>query len=884
MEMLDKTFNPELIEDKWYQYWIDKKYFVASLKKKAKPYCIVIPPPNVTGSLHMGHALNNILQDVLIRYKRMQGLNTLWMPGTDHAGIATQNVVEKQLAEEGINRKDIGRERFIERVWKWKKESGGIIINQLKGLGASCDWDRERFTMDEGLSRAVREAFVDLYKEGLIYRSNYIINWCPRCHTALSDLEVEYDEKVGKLYFLTYPVSNSKRKLIIATTRPETMLGDTGVAVNPTDRRYKDLIGQKVLLPLVNREIPIFADSFVDMEFGTGVLKVTPAHDPYDFELGLKHDLDTINVMDEDARMNESAGVYKGIERFKCREKILADLSNQGFLKKIEDYTHQVGHCYRCKTFIEPRISEQWFVKTKPLAESAILSVKNGKTKIFPAMWEKTYFEWMENIRDWCISRQIWWGHQIPAWYCRDCGEIIVEKVTPERCFKCGTSNIEQESDVLDTWFSSSLWPFSILGWPEQTEELKIFYPTQVLVTGFDILFFWVARMMMMGLKFMNKVPFHHVYIHALVRDSEGQKMSKSKSNVVDPLIVMKKYGTDAFRFTLTALAVQGRDIKLSEERIAGHRNFANKIWNASRFVLLNIGEFKTFNIEKITKDLSLRERWILSSLHRAIIEVTRDLDSYRFNDAAYHIYHFIWHEFCDWYIEFVKPTLYNKKDPFYDFAKFILTHVLETILRLLHPFMPFITEEIWQKLPKSGESITIENYPKSKPKYFDKNAEDKIEIIKQAITSIRNIRGEMNIPPGREIEIQIRCSNKETEKLFNANKSYFLKLCKACNILISTHIDRPKSAAIGIINCGDIFIPLEGIIDFKEEFRRLEKELARTTQDLNSAVKKLCNEDFLKKAPQEIISKEQKKHDELIEKKIKLESNLKKIKELDTE
>ncbi|MFH1625434.1 MAG: valine--tRNA ligase, partial [Pseudomonadota bacterium] len=712
---LEKGYDPAKVEDKWSARWIENGYFEADANDSRKAFSIVIPPPNVTGSLHMGHALNNTLQDILVRFKRMDGFNVLWMPGTDHAGIATQNVVERELAQKGINRHSFGREKFIEEIWKWREEFGGIIINQLKKLGASCDWSRERFTMDEGLSKAVREVFVRLYQENMIYRSDYIINWCPRCQTALSDLEVEHEETKGYLYYLKYPLYNSKKSIVVATTRPETMLGDTAVAVNPSDERYKRLIGKEAILPVIGRRIPIVADEFVDKDFGTGAVKVTPAHDLNDFEIGLRHGLEVVTIMDAASRMNDNAGPYGGLDRFKCRKEIIEEFQKNGTLKKKEVYSHKIGHCYRCKTIIEPALSKQWFVKVKPLAEPAIEAVQDGRIRIIPKSWEKTYFEWMNNIKDWCISRQIWWGHRIPAWYCHDCGEIIVSREDPTHCSKCQSSNIRQDTDVLDTWFSSALWPFSTMGWPEHTKELEVFYPTSVLVTGFDILFFWVARMIMMGIKFMGDVPFHDVYIHALVRDIEGKKMSKSKGNVIDPLVIIEKYGADAFRFTLAAFAAQGRDIKLSEERISGYRNFANKIWNASRFSVMNLEGYHQDLVDKDSIEYSLCDRWVVSRLNRTIDQVNDALENYKFNEAAHFLYQFVWHEFCDWYIELMKPNLSQTGDPRLRLSsQHVLLDVLNTVLRLLHPFMPFITEEIWHMLPNNGGSIAVNRYPKS--------------------------------------------------------------------------------------------------------------------------------------------------------------------------
>src|SRR3990170_6253726 len=739
---MEKIFEPKKIEERWYKFWLEKGYFHANENSDKKSYCIVIPPPNITGALHIGHALNNTIQDILTRWKRMEGFNTLWMPGTDHAGIATQNVIERQLLAEGTDRHKLGREEFVERVWKWKERSGGDIIRQLKRLGASCDWERERFTMDEGLSKAVREVFVRLYDEGLIYKGDRLINWCPRCHTALSDLEVEHEEQKGHLYHIKYPVKNTSDFITIATTRPETMLGDTAVAVNPDDERYKNFTGKIVTLPIVNREIPVIADSYVDKNFGTGALKITPAHDPNDFEIGTRHNLLQVKVIAEDGTMNENAGKYKGLDRFKCRKALLSDLENEGFLIKVEDYVHSVGKCYRCKTIVEPNLSKQWFVKIKPLSEPALEAVKDGRIRIIPKGWENTYFEWMNNIKDWCISRQIWWGHRIPAWNCLDCGDITVSKTDVKECSKCKSKNIEQESDVLDTWFSSALWPFSTLGWPENTKELEAFYPTSVLVTSFDILFFWVARMIMMGLKFRGDIPFRDVYIHALVRDSEGQKMSKSKGNVIDPLIMMEKYGTDAFRFTLAAFAAQGRDIKLSEERIEGYRNFANKIWNAFRFAMMNLEDYissqdivgQGFSLavskpEGLPYNLQLSDRWIISRLQKAIADTRKGLTEYKFNESAGTIYQFFWHELCDWYIEIIKPRLAASPEE-RKTAQSVLLYVMENSLRLLHPFMPFITEELWQQLPHKGDSIMAAEYPVYNEALLNEENEKEMNLI----------------------------------------------------------------------------------------------------------------------------------------------------------
>ncbi|MBE9520282.1 MAG: valine--tRNA ligase, partial [Proteobacteria bacterium] len=744
---LAKAYEFSAVERKWYEFWENEKKFRGAMVEGKPSYSIVIPPPNVTGVLHVGHALNNTLQDVLIRYKRMQGFNTLWLPGTDHAGIATQNVVERQLASENISRHDIGREKFVERVWQWKEESGGKIINQLKRLGCSCDWDRERFTMDEGLSRAVREVFSRLYHEGLIYKGDYIINWCPRCHTALADLEVEHEPTDGKLYHIRYPFTQGDGYLVVATTRPETMLGDTAVAVHPSDERYNSLPEKSVILPLVNKKIPIVFDAHVEREFGTGALKVTPAHDLNDFEIARRHDLPALKVMDDSGAMNEEAGIYKGLDRFECRKRVLADLEEQGLLEKVEEYQHGVGHCYRCQTVVEPTLSKQWFVSVKPLAEKAIAAVKEGQTKIHPQTWENTFFDWMYNIRDWCISRQIWWGHQIPAWTCEECGELIVSSEDPTQCTKCHGSNLVQETDVLDTWFSSALWPFSTLGWPDNTDELKFFYPTSVLITSFDILFFWVARMMMMGLHFMNEIPFKDVYLHALVRDSQGQKMSKSKGNVMDPLLVMDKYGTDALRFTMTAFAAQGRDIRLSEDRIEGYRYFINKIWNAARFALLHIRESEPYAAEEVVAaELSLPHQWILSRTNRTIGDVHQALNDYRFNDVAHSLYQFVWHEFCDWYLEWIKGDLYGDDEQAQATGRRVLFMVLEIIVKLLHPITPFVTEEIWSALPGSRSSIMTEPFPETVGGWQNEDADAAANLVMGVITGLRNIRSETGI------------------------------------------------------------------------------------------------------------------------------------------
>ena len=882
---LQKGYEPKGIEEKWYEFWLERNFSHGDKNSENPSYSIVIPPPNVTGSLHIGHALNNTLQDILARFKRMDGYNVAWIPGTDHAGIATQNVVEKELMKEGIKRDDIGREEFIKRVWRWKEKKGGLIIKQLKRMGCSCDWQRERFTMDKGLSDAVKEVFIRLYQEGLIYRGNYIINWCPRCRTALSDLEVEHLETKGKLYHINYPVLGEKGKfLTVATTRPETMLGDTAVAINPEDERYREFRGKKVILPLMNREIPIIEDNYVSMDFGTGALKVTPAHDANDFEIGLRHNLLQVNVLAENGLLNELAGKYNGLERFKAREVILKDLEGQELLVKTEDYLHGVGHCYRCRTVVEPYLSKQWFVKTKDLAKPAIEAVRSGKIKIIPKGWENTYFEWMENIRDWCISRQIWWGHRIPAWYCKKCGEVLVEKDAPLKCRKCESDELVQESDVLDTWFSSGLWPFSTMGWPERTKELETFYPTSCLVTSFDILFFWVARMIMLGLKFMKDVPFRDVYIHALIRDVEGQKMSKSRGNVVDPLDIIGKFGADTLRFTLAALASQGRDIRLSEERLEGYRNFANKLWNASRFVISNTGDFSRKPQDEKDFILSDIDKWIYSKLHEVIKEVRDAFDNYRFNEAANSIYQFLWHEYCDWYIEFTKPDLIQETNEIRKrTAQKVLTDVLERILRLLHPFMPFITEEIWQyvKPEKSIESIMISSYPKQDDVDFYPEETARVEELKSLIKVIRNIRSEMDIPPSTRIKVYIKTPDSSDSERIDSAREYISKLCRTSEINVGINLSKPKASATGIVRNMELFVPLEGILDFEEEKKRLEKKINKLEKDFSVLERKLKNEDFIKNAPAEVVEKDKEKHNELIKEKIKIEGHLKALEEL---
>jgi valyl-tRNA synthetase len=890
---LSKAYEPKSVEERWYAFWIEKNYFHADENAGGTPFSIVIPPPNVTGSLHVGHALNSTLQDLLVRWMRMSGRNTLWVPGTDHAGIATQNVVERQLAKENIDRHALGREKFIEKVWGWKKEYGGRIINQLKRMGASCDWGRERFTMDEGLSRAVREVFVTLYEEGLIYRGERLINWCPRCHTALSDIEVEHEDEKGKLYYIAYPLSHDHNiRLTVATTRPETMLGDTAVAVHPLDPRYKDLIGKTVDLPLTNRKIPIVGDSIlVDLEFGTGVVKVTPAHDFNDYEAGQRQipNLPRIKMLDDKAEilpdisdvLPDVMKLIAGKPAKKGRGMVVELLKERGYLIKTEDHAHSIGKCYRCKSVVEPYLSPQWFVKTGPLAEPAIKVVEDGSIQFYPKGWENTYFDWMRNIKDWCISRQIWWGHRIPAWYCDDCGTITVSRADVTACGKCKSKNIRQETDVLDTWFSSALWPFSTLGWPDKTKELAVYYPTSVLITSFDIIFFWVARMIMMGLHFKHEVPFRHVYIHALVRDAEGQKMSKSKGNVIDPLVMIDQYGADAFRFTLTAFAAQGRDIKLAPERIEGYRNFANKIWNASRFVLMNLEQDFAPNANLVSEGTSLADKWILSRLHSVIKEVEAALTDYRFNDVASTLYQFIWHEYCDWYLELSKPALYEEKGSASRKAtQTVLAHVLETALRLLHPIMPFITEEIWQTLPEGvrsqAQSIMISRFPAADEKRINAEIEQDMQMVMDTILAIRNIRGEMNIAPSTQINVIVKVETKELGAHLEKSAGYVQTLARLSTLRIGVNETKPKAAATGVIKGAEVYVPLEGILDLAQERDRLMKEIAKISKDIDVFSRKLSNKDFVDKAPKAVVEKDTAKLEEFKVKREKLEQSLK--------
>ena len=883
---LSKAFSPGEVEGKWYRTWLDRRYFHAQDASARKPFSIVIPPPNVTGMLHMGHALNNVLQDVMIRFRRMQGYNVLWMPGTDHAGIATQNVVEQELAKEGLSRHDLGREAFIKRVWEWKAKYGGVIVNQLKRLGCSCDWERERFTMDEGLSRAVREVFVRLYGDGLIYQGDYIVNWCPRCHTAISDLEVEYREQQGSLWDIRYPFADgSPGGIVVSTTRPETMLGDTAVAVHPDDARYREAVGREVILPLVNRPIPIVADEYVTMDFGSGAVKITPACDPNDFAMAGRQHLDIIKIMDGSGVINENGGIYQGQDRYECRKHVVEDLEKGGYLVQVKPYLHNVGQCYRCKTDVEPMVSKQWFVRIAPLAKEAMAAVVKGNTRIVPAMWEGTYFEWMNNIRDWCISRQIWWGHRIPVWTCDGCGKMIVASVDPDRCPDCGNAKLRQEEDVLDTWFSSALWPFSTLGWPDRTEALKTFYPTSLLVTGFDILFFWVARMMMMGLYVMKDVPFRDVYLHALVRDERGEKMSKSRGNIIDPLEMIDKYGTDAFRFTLAAFTAQGRDVRMSEERIEGYRHFVTKVWNAARFSLMNLEDFSETACETAPPEtISLPDRWILSRLDRAVAAVTKGIDEYRFNEAAGAAYSFIWHELCDWYLELIKPVLYGRENEgARRSAQRTLHRVLKASLQLLHPFMPFVTEEIWQSLTADGSSIMVSPFPASGDFGRDADAESRMSLLMDVITAVRNIRGEMGIAPSRKVKVLLVAEEERPLSILKEGSRHIANLANLEELSVERRAPEPKKAATSLCGTTKVYVFLEGVIDFASEKLRLEKELAKVDKDLSLVTRKLANPDFRAKAAAEILEKEERKSRAFQDKRDVLRGALRRLEEMET-
>ena len=870
------VYDPAAVETKWYQYWEENKLFHAEPERDKEPFSIVIPPPNVTGQLHMGHALDNTLQDILIRHKRMQGYNTLWMPGTDHAGIATQIKVEEMLQkEEGISRYDLGRDKFIERVWDWKRQYGARISNQLRSLGASCDWERERFTMDAGCSQAVREVFVSLYEKGLIYQGHRITNWCPRCNTALSDIEVEHEEKPGNLYYVRYPVEGREGEYVtVATTRPETILGDTGVAVHPADGRYSQYVGLHLILPLVNRRIPVVADEYVDPAFGTGAVKVTPAHDPNDFEMGLRHQLPQIIVINNDGTMSSDTGKYAGMDRYTCRQELVRDMNEAGYLVKVNEHNHAVGHCQRCATVVEPLVSKQWFVKMEPLAKPSLEAVTSGKIKFVPERFTKIYCNWLENIRDWCISRQIWWGHRIPAWYC-ECGETIVSRDDVELCPRCG-SRMQQDPDVLDTWFSSALWPFSTMGWPQNTPELQQFYPTSVLVTGYDIIFFWVARMITMGLEFQQEIPFGHVFIHGLVRDPQGRKMSKSLGNGIDPLEVIEKYGSDTLRFTLVTGNTPGNDMRFYWERVESSRNFANKIWNASRFVMMNLEGFDTAQTPR-PENLTLADRWILSRYEQTVQEVSRNLDQFELGEAARVVYEFIWNEYCDWYIELAKSRLYNKEDSAgRSTAQYILSYVLSHTLELLHPFMPFITEEIWQALPHTGSSIMTAAWPQYRPEWTDQAAEQQMTTIMECIKAIRNMRAEVNVPPGRKSEVVLEVATADVAAVIRQYEQYFKSLAAAETVLIQEPgAAKPANALTAIVSGVEIYLPLKGLIDVEKETARLSKEYEALEKEGSRIAAKLANPGFIAKAPAEVIAKDRAKEQECREKQAAIKERL---------
>ncbi len=870
---LAKIYEPGEVEDRIYKFWLDGDFFHAVPDFDKKPYTIVIPPPNITGQLHMGHALDNTLQDILIRFKRMQGYDTLWLPGTDHASIATEAKIVEKMREEGITKEDIGREGFLERAWEWKKQYGGRIIEQLKKMGSSCDWARERFTLDEGCNKAVKEVFVNLYEKGLIYRGERIINWCPKCCTSISDAEVEYEEQAGHFWHLRYPFADGSGYLELATTRPETLLGDTAVAVNPKDERYKDIIGKTLILPLVHREIPVVADDYVEIEFGTGVVKITPAHDPNDFEVGLRHNLPVINVLTDDAKITEDYPKYAGMDRYEARKAIVADLQAEGALVRIEDYTHNVGTCYRCSSTVEPRVSKQWFVKMKPLATPAIDAVKNGETKFVPQRFEKVYFHWLENIRDWCISRQLWWGHRIPAWYCADCGEITVSKIEAVQCKHCGSKNITQDPDTLDTWFSSALWPFSTMGWPEETEDFKHYYPTNTLVTGYDIIPFWVMRMMFSGIEQTGKVPFDTVLIHGLVRDSQGRKMSKSLGNGVDPLEVISTYGADALRFSLATGNSPGNDMRYLPQKVESSRNFANKLWNAARFLLMNL---KNDSEPALTSELALEDKWVLSKYNKLVREVTENLEKYELGLAVQKLYDFIWDIYCDWYIEICKARLNGEDESSADNARSVLLYVLTGILKLLHPFMPFITEEIWQSLPHSGKAIMVSDWP-IYIEAFDFEAEEaEFEKIMDAIRAIRNRRAEMNVPPSKKAKVYIDTAFADT---FSRGKEFICRLASAADVAVGEAI--PDADAVCIVtDAAKIYLPLAELVDFSAELERLEKELKKATVDKEFFEKKLNNAGFLAKAPEQLVAAQKEQYAKVLEKIEMLESSIADIKQ----
>jgi len=872
---IPKVYNPKLVEDKWYQYWLSHKYFAAKPNADRKPFVIVIPPPNVTAVLHAGHAFNNTIQDIYIRFKRKQGYETLWQPGTDHAGIATQNAVEKDLAQQKTSRHDLGREKFVEKVWEWRQKYGSTIIHQLKKMGCSCDWERERFTMDEGLSNAVKEVFIRLYEKGLIYKGKYIINWCPRCSTALSDEEVEHKESHGHLWYFKYPFKGGKGYVVVATTRPETMLGDTAVAVHPKDKRYKKFIGKTVILPLMEREIPVVADDFVDPEFGTGCVKVTPAHDPNDFNIGQRHNLTQVNILNTDGILNANAGKFAGLDRFVARNQVVQEMKNLDLLEKIVSHHHNVGHCHRCHTMIEPYLSEQWFVKVAPLAKPALDVVKEGKVRLHPhERWYKTYEHWMENVRDWCISRQLWWGHRIPVYYCNDCREMMVRRDLPATCSKCNGTHIRQDEDVLDTWFSSWLWPFSTLGWPEQTDDLKYFYPTDLLVTGPDIIFFWVARMIMAGLEFIGDVPFHDVLLNGIVRDEFGHKMSKSLGNGIDPLEMIEQYSADALRFTLIMLSSEGQDINLAANNFEMGRNFSNKIWNAYRFLSMNLDRVDS-DFEKYREHFELSDRWILSSFQRTVAKATDSLEKFKVNESLDTIYHFFWHEYCDWYLELIKPRLYNKEKPVQrQTALSIAGFIMKETMGLLHPYIPFITEEIWQALKEGNdESVVTSSWPVYRPELLDENSGKDMIFLQNVISALRNIRAEMNVPPGKTAHLVVK-ADKKIYELIQQNSVSFLNLAKIDRIEEHTPQLVHGAAASAIVEGAEFFIPLADLIDLDKERQRLTKELQRLEGLQKTLSAKLNNEKFIRNAPPEIVKNEREKLNNIEQSQEKVKKN----------
>jgi valyl-tRNA synthetase len=886
-EILDKSYDPALFEQRLYAYWEEKGFFKADNPSPKPRFSIVIPPPNVTGSLHMGHALQHTLHDILVRWKRMSGFNTLWLPGMDHASIAVHFVLDKQLEAEHKSRFDLGREGFLEMAWRWKRASGGAILNQMRRMGASVDWSRERFTMDEGLSRAVQEVFVRLYEEGLIYRGEYMVNWCPRCKTAISDLEVAYQTTRGKLWHIRYPLVGREGDVVVATTRPETMLGDTAVAVHPEDDRYRHMIGAGALLPVMNREIPVIADEFVDRNFGTGVVKITPAHDANDYEAARRHQLPRVTVIDDSGKMTEQAGPYAGMDRFECRGKLVAHLASEGFLVKVAEYEHNIGYCDRCSTVVEPKISMQWFLKVASLAKPAIEVVENGQIRFVPDSFKKRYFEWMYNIHDWCISRQLWWGHRIPAWYCDACGEIVVSRTTPPCCPKCG-GKLREETDILDTWFSSALWPFSTLGWPEDTADLRLFYPTDVLITGPDIIFFWVARMIMMGLKFMGKIPFDQVHINGIVRDASHKKMSKTRGNVIEPLQLIEEHGSDAVRFTLSSMAVPGTDIPFSTDRMKGYSAFANKVWNAARFVLMNLSEEEppasAEAIDALLADskegLPLEDQWILHRLNQVSGDIAEALERFRFHDASSEIYQFIWHELCDWYIELIKPVLTGTEVPGSERARrvAVLVHVLDYSLRLLHPFMPFITEEIWQRIPHSGESIMVQEFPRPRVVRENAAAAASMQALMDLTASLRSARAEMNIEPKKVLDATLVIPDPALQELVQRHIGKIRMLARLGDTKLAPQLPAQRVQLKGVWKHGSFGLDLQGAIDFQAERERLQKELSRITADIQKIIKKLNSHEFMDRAPEDVVVENRARHAELLERLDRVKSNLKQL------